>query len=48
LRWELDKLACQDSCKAQLEINPDAEPTLPGIKVSRAVNVSVRASAKIT
>jgi hypothetical protein len=48
LRWELDKLACQDSCKAQLEINPDAEPTLPGIKVSRSISVSVRASAKIT
>jgi predicted DNA-binding protein YlxM (UPF0122 family) len=48
LRWELDKLACQDSCKAQLEIHPDAEPTLPGIQVTRTVNVSVRASAKIT
>jgi hypothetical protein len=48
LRWELDKLSCQDSCKAQLEINPDTEPTLPGIQVTRSVNVSVRASAKIT
>ena len=47
LRWELDKLACQDSCKAQLEIEPDKEPTLPGIEIKRSVNVSVRASAKI-
>jgi hypothetical protein len=47
LRWEIDHLACQDSCKAQLEINPDAEPLLPGIEVKRTINVSVRASARI-
>jgi hypothetical protein len=47
LRWELDKLACQDSCKGQLELNPDVAPTLPGIEVTRSISVSVRASAKI-
>jgi hypothetical protein len=45
LRWELDKLACADSVRAQREINPDAEPTLPGIKITQRVSVSVRASA---
>jgi hypothetical protein len=47
LRFELDKLACNDSVKAQLEINPDEEPTLPGIEVTRRVNVSVKASARV-
>jgi hypothetical protein len=47
LRWELDKLACNDSVKAQLEINPDDEPTLPGIEITRRVNVSVKASARV-
>jgi len=45
LRWELDKLACADSVRAQREINPHAEPTLPGIKITQRVSVSVRASA---
>lgn len=48
LRWELDKRSCQDSCRAQLELNPDAQPVLPGIEITQTVNVSVRASAKIT
>lgn len=43
VRWEVDHRACQDACKAQLEIDPDGEPTLPGIKVTRKINVSVRA-----
>jgi hypothetical protein len=47
LRWELDKLACNDSIKAQLEINPDDEPTLPGIVITKRVNVSVKASARV-
>jgi hypothetical protein len=47
LRFELNKLACQDSCRSQEDINPDAEPKLPGIEVKRFVNVSVKASAKI-
>jgi hypothetical protein len=47
LRWELDKLACNDSIKAQLEIDPDCEPTLPGIEIIRRVNVSVKASARV-
>jgi hypothetical protein len=47
LRFELDKLACNDSIKAQLEIDPDSEPSLPGIEVTRRINVSVKASARI-
>jgi hypothetical protein len=47
LRFELDKLACNDSVKAQLEIDPDSEPTLPGIVITKRVNVSVKASAGI-
>jgi hypothetical protein len=45
LRWELDKRACADSVRAQREINPDAEPSLPGIEITQRVSVSVRASA---
>jgi GMP synthase-like glutamine amidotransferase len=47
LRWELDKRACQDSVRAQLEIDPNREPSLPGIEISRNINVSVRASARV-
>jgi hypothetical protein len=47
LRWELDIRACQDSVRAQLEIDPSREPTLPGIEVTRKINVSVRASARV-
>lgn len=43
VRWEVDHRACADACRAQLEIDPDGEPTLPGIKVTRKLNVSVRA-----
>ena len=45
LRFELDKLACLDSIKSQLSIDPQTEPSLPGIEVTRKINVSVRASA---
>lgn len=44
VRWELDKRACMDSVRAQLEIDKDTEPTLPGIRITRRVNVSVRAT----
>jgi hypothetical protein len=44
LRVELNHLNCQDSCKAQLEIEPDKDPQLPGIEVSRGINVSIKAS----
>lgn len=47
LRWELDIMACKDSVKSQLELNPDAEPTLPGIKITPKLKVSVKASARI-
>jgi hypothetical protein len=46
LRWEVDHLACQDSCRSQLEIDPGREPTLPGIEVSRSINVSVKARSR--
>jgi hypothetical protein len=48
LRWEVDVLACRDSVKAQLEIAPDKEPELPGIEITKRINVSVRASARIS
>jgi hypothetical protein len=47
LRWELDKLACQDSCRAQRDIEPNKMPRLPGIEVTQRINVSVKASARI-
>ena len=43
IRWEIDHRACQDSCRKQLEIDPITEPTLPGINVTRKINVSVKA-----
>jgi hypothetical protein len=46
LRWEVDHLACQDSCRAQLDIDPNCEPTLPGIEVTRTINVSVKARSR--
>jgi hypothetical protein len=47
LRWELDILACRDSVRAQLELAPDREPELPGIKITKRINVSVKAAARI-
>jgi predicted phage tail protein len=44
LRWEVDHRACQDACQAQLQIDPSCEPTLPGIQVTRKLNVNVRAA----
>jgi hypothetical protein len=46
LRWEIDFLACQDSCNAQLELDPDRDPVLPGIQVSRQINVSIKARSR--
>jgi vacuolar-type H+-ATPase subunit I/STV1 len=46
LKWSLDIRACQDSCRTQVEAAPNVEPTLPGIKVTREINVSVKASAR--
>ena len=47
LRWELDIRACQDSVRNQLELSPDQEPTLPGIKITKRLNVSVKAASRI-
>ena len=42
--WKLDKRACMDSIRGQLEIDKDTEPSLPGIRITKRINVSVRAS----
>ena len=47
LRWELDIRSCQDSVRAQLEIDPNCTPRLPGIEITRKINVSVKASARV-
>jgi hypothetical protein len=47
LRWELDIPACKDSVKTQVELAPNVEPTLPGIKVTKKLSVSVKAAAGI-
>jgi hypothetical protein len=46
LRWEIDYLKCFDAVKAQLDRNPNAEPILPGIKISRQTSVSLKAAAR--
>jgi hypothetical protein len=48
LRVELNILACKDSVRSQLEIAPDRDPELPGIEVTRAINVSVKPASKIS
>lgn len=47
LRWELDILACKDAVRNLVELNPGIEPTLPGIKVTKKLSVSVKAAARI-
>jgi hypothetical protein len=47
LRWELDLRACAASVRSQLEIDPNREPSLPGIEIKRKTNVSVKASARV-
>jgi hypothetical protein len=47
LRCELDILACRDAVKSQLEKDPELEPRLPGIKITKKLNVSVQAAARI-
>jgi hypothetical protein len=44
LRWDLDKRACMDQIRAQLESDKDATPVLPGIRITRKTSVSVRAT----
>lgn len=46
LRWELNIRACQDAVRLQLELNPDATPSLPGIEITQETSVSVRATRK--
>lgn len=46
LRWELDILACRDAVKNLVEmLPPDQEPTLPGIKITKRISVSVKAAS---
>lgn len=45
LRIELDILACNDAVKAQLAIDPNTPPSLPGIEVSQETKVTVKATA---
>lgn len=48
LRWELDIMACRDAVKNLVEmLPPDQEPTLPGIKITKRLSVSVKASSRI-
>ena len=48
VKWQLDILACRDSVRSQVEmLPPDQEPTLPGIKITRKINVSVKAAARV-
>lgn len=47
LRWELDLQACKDSVKNQIELAPNVEPTLPGITITKKINVSVKAASRI-
>jgi multidrug efflux pump subunit AcrA (membrane-fusion protein) len=46
-RWEIDKRACNDEVRAQLDKYPDAQPTITGIQITKTVNVSVKPSARI-
>ena len=46
LRWELDIPACRDAVKNMVEmLPPDQEPTLPGIKITKRISVSVKAAS---
>lgn len=47
LRWELDIRACQDAVKSQLETAPHVDPFLPGIRITKRLNVSVKAASRI-
>lgn len=47
LKWTLDIRACQDSVKGQLELAPNIEPSLPGIKITKRISVSVKAASRI-
>ena len=48
VKWTLDIMACRDSVKSQIEmLPPDQEPTLPGIKITKKLNVSVKAASRI-
>lgn len=48
LRIELDVLSCQDSVRAQLEIAPDKEPTLPGIECYQDISITIKAASRIS
>jgi len=42
LRCELDYYACLDEVRAQLTHNPNAEPVIAGVTITKEVSVSVR------
>lgn len=42
LRCELDYYACLDEVRAQLANNPQAEPIIPGVRITQETTVSVR------
>lgn len=46
LKWTLDIRACQDMVKAQLETGV-VEPSLPGIRITKRLRVSVKSAARI-
>jgi hypothetical protein len=47
VRFELDHLGCNDVVKVQLERNPDREPTIPGVEITRQTKVHMRAASRI-
>jgi hypothetical protein len=46
-RWELDKRACADEVRAQLETMPETEPRIPGIEITRTIKISLKPAARI-
>jgi hypothetical protein len=46
LKWTLDVRACQDAVRAQLDAGVE-EPNLAGIKITKRLSVSVRATSRI-
>jgi beta-glucosidase-like glycosyl hydrolase len=46
-RWEIDVRACNDEVRAQLDKDPDAEPQIPGLEITKTISVSVKAAGRI-
>jgi hypothetical protein len=47
VRIELDVLGCNDVVKAQLARNPDTDPIIPGVEITRETNIHMRAASRI-